>query len=40
MKHSTLDAHAIVEEALRAAADICIYTNTHLVVEELDAARG
>jgi ATP-dependent HslUV protease subunit HslV len=35
VKHSTLDARAIVEEALRTAADICIYTNTQLVVEEL-----
>jgi ATP-dependent HslUV protease subunit HslV len=39
VKHSTLDARAIVEEALRAAADICIYTNTQLVVEELEPHR-
>jgi ATP-dependent HslUV protease subunit HslV len=37
VKHSTLDARAIVEEALRTAADICIYTNAQLVLEELDA---
>jgi ATP-dependent HslUV protease subunit HslV len=39
-KHSALDARAIVEESLRAAADICIYTNTQLVVEELEAASA
>jgi ATP-dependent HslUV protease, peptidase subunit HslV len=35
VKHSSLTAHEIVEESLRAAADICIYTNTNIVVEEL-----
>jgi ATP-dependent HslUV protease subunit HslV len=35
IKHSGLDARAIVEESLRTAADICIYTNAQLVVEEL-----
>jgi ATP-dependent HslUV protease subunit HslV len=35
--HSTLDARAIVEEALRAAAAVCVYTNDRLVIEELDA---
>jgi ATP-dependent HslUV protease, peptidase subunit HslV len=35
LKHSTLDARAIVENALDVAADICIYTNHHRVVEEL-----
>ena len=35
LKHTQLDASTIAEEALRQAADICIYTNDHLVVEEL-----
>jgi ATP-dependent HslUV protease subunit HslV len=35
MKHSGLDARAIAEEALRIAGGICIYTNAHIVVEEL-----
>jgi ATP-dependent HslUV protease subunit HslV len=35
VKHSTLDARAIVEQAMGIAADICVYTNAHLVVEEL-----
>jgi ATP-dependent HslUV protease subunit HslV len=39
IKHSTLDARAIVEESIRTAADICIYTNSQLVVEELDVPR-
>ena len=37
VKHSQLDARQIAEEALRAAAEICVYTNSELVIEELDA---
>lgn len=33
--HSTLEARAIVEQAMAIAADICIYTNTRLTLEEL-----
>lgn len=35
IKHTSLDARAIVEQAMAIAADICIYTNDRLVVEEL-----
>ena len=35
IKHSELDAKAIVEESLLIAADICIYTNTNINVETL-----
>jgi ATP-dependent HslUV protease subunit HslV len=35
VKHSTLTAREIVEESLKTAGDICIYTNTHLSIEEL-----
>ena len=35
LKHSQLDARTIAEEAMRQAAAICIYTNDHLVIEEL-----
>ena len=34
-QHSTLSARQIAEEAMKIAADICIYTNPHLTVEEL-----
>lgn len=34
-RHSALDARQIAEEALRIAADICIYTNPRLTIEEL-----
>jgi ATP-dependent HslUV protease subunit HslV len=34
--HSSLDARGIVEQALRITADICIYTNDHLIIESLD----
>lgn len=34
-KHSALDARAIVEQAMAIAADICVYTNLHLTLEEL-----
>lgn len=33
--HSALDARAIVTEAMRVAASICIYTNEHISVETL-----
>ncbi len=35
VKHSTLPARTIVEESLRTAAGICIYTNTNIQIEEL-----
>ena len=34
-KHSSLSARQIAEEAMTIAADICIYTNPHLTIEEL-----
>ncbi len=34
-KHSQLGARQIVEEAMTIAADICIYTNPNLTIEEL-----
>jgi len=33
--HSTLDARAIVEQAMAIASGICIYTNDRVVIEEL-----
>src|SRR5262249_1870140 len=38
VRHSTLDARQIVEEAMRIAAAICVYTNDQLVLEELETA--
>jgi ATP-dependent HslUV protease subunit HslV len=38
VQHSTLEARQIAEEALRIAADLCVYTNSQLVIEELDGA--
>ena len=35
LENTELDARAIVEKALHLAADICIYTNHSLVIEEL-----
>ncbi|MDD3610628.1 MAG: ATP-dependent protease subunit HslV [Halothiobacillaceae bacterium] len=35
LEHSSLDARQIVEQALGIAADICIYTNRNLTIEEL-----
>ncbi len=34
-RHSTLDAKAIVEQAMTIASEICIYTNGRIVLEEL-----
>jgi ATP-dependent HslUV protease, peptidase subunit HslV len=36
VQHSTLDARQIAEESLRTAAAICVYTNDHLIIEELE----
>jgi len=36
IRRSDLDARAIVEEALRIAAGICVYTNEHITVEVLE----
>ena len=35
VKHSQLDARSISDEAMRQAAEICIYTNNQLTFEEL-----
>lgn len=35
IKHSDLDAEGIVREALRIAAEICIYTNDQVTIETL-----
>ncbi|MCP4040699.1 MAG: ATP-dependent protease subunit HslV [Gammaproteobacteria bacterium] len=40
LENSDLDAGAIVEKALAIAADICVYTNHHLTIEELPAGPG
>ena len=38
LDHSQLDAREIVETALGIAADICVFTNHHLTIEELAIA--
>jgi ATP-dependent HslUV protease subunit HslV len=35
LEHTELDARAIVEQALKIAANICIYTNSKVTIEEL-----
>lgn len=35
MNHTGLSAKEIAEEALRIAGEICIYTNTNIVIEEI-----
>ncbi len=35
VKHTNMDARKIVEEAIKIAGSICIYTNTNIKVEEL-----
>lgn len=36
LQHSSLGARQIVEEAMGIAADVCIYTNRHLTVVEVE----
>ncbi len=40
LDNTDLDARSIVEKALRIAADICIYTNDQLTIEELVTTDG
>ena len=35
VEHTKLDTRAIVEEAMKIAAEICIYTNKEVTIEEL-----
>ncbi len=35
LAHTELDARSIVEQGLRIAADICVYTNHQLTIEQL-----
>jgi len=35
IEHTQLDAKKIVEEAMKIAAEICIYTNNEITIEEL-----
>lgn len=37
LENAVLDAKSVVEKALTIAGDICIYTNHHLTIEELDS---
>jgi len=36
IKHTNLSAREIVEESLKIAGEICIYTNSNIVIEELE----
>ena len=40
MENTELDARTIVERSLQIAADVCIYTNQHLVIETLESDRN
>ena len=35
LRHSNLEVEEVVREAMKIAAEICIYTNTHITVEVL-----
>src|SRR5437762_10603262 len=37
VKHSDLDARRIAEAAMQLAAEICVYTNKEVAIEELEA---
>ena len=40
LENSDLSAREIVEKGLGIAADICVYTNHNIVIEELDAEQS
>jgi ATP-dependent HslUV protease, peptidase subunit HslV len=37
MRHTDMPAKKIVEESLKIASEICIYTNTNFTIEEIDS---
>ncbi|MEM1243581.1 MAG: ATP-dependent protease subunit HslV [Pseudomonadota bacterium] len=39
LEHTKLDPKKIVEKSLNIAADICVYTNHHIAIEELVAEK-
>jgi ATP-dependent HslUV protease subunit HslV len=36
VRHSNMTSTEIAKEAMKIAAEICIYTNDHITVEEID----
>ncbi|MEX2259234.1 MAG: ATP-dependent protease subunit HslV [Woeseia sp.] len=40
LENTDLDAHDIVDKALRIAGKICVYTNDNIVIEELPVDNG
>jgi len=36
VRHSSLSSSEIAKEAMKIAAEICIYTNDHVTLEEID----
>jgi ATP-dependent HslUV protease subunit HslV len=40
LENTNMDARQIVEQALKIAGDICIYTNHNTTIEELEAGSG
>lgn len=36
-EHTTLSAHEIVERSMKIASELCIFTNSHLVIETVSA---
>jgi ATP-dependent HslUV protease subunit HslV len=40
VRHSSLTATEIAEEAVRIASEICIYTNDRITIEELDTVQA
>jgi ATP-dependent HslUV protease subunit HslV len=40
LRHSDLTATEIAREAMKIAAEICIYTNDHISIEEIDEDSG
>lgn len=39
LENTQLDARTIVERGLKIAADICVYTNSNLTIEELESDK-
>ncbi|MDX8389921.1 MAG: ATP-dependent protease subunit HslV [Mariprofundaceae bacterium] len=40
LRHSELSPHEVVCEAMKIAADICIYTNNQIIIKTIPAEKG
>ena len=40
VRHATLDSAAVARESMQVAGELCVYTNTEIVLEKIDSVGG